>query len=359
MIMTEANPFVAEMLERSAAGYAGHAAALLFERRGGIAERYAPGAFPTWKAHLTQRIIELAAALAVGEQKLFVSRVTWSRKAFVARERDVDDLRASLAALRDVLAEHLPTDTGADCGAYIDAAIAALDDAGVLLEESELDPSVPHDRIALLYLQQVLEGNVADAIATVRRAAENGLDSRGVYLEVLLPAQREIGRLWHLGDVSVAEEHLVSATTQRSMAVLANTAPAAEPNGKTLVAAAVAGNAHDIGLRAVADLFQLEGWRAIFVGSDVPIRDLPSTLTFFEADLLLLGATLSTHVQKVAETIRIVRDRCERDVKIVVGGAAFDEAPDLWRRVGGDGYSPTAGGAVDLGGRLVGLQPAG
>ncbi len=88
------------------------------------------------------------------------------------------------------------------------------------------------------------------------------------------------------------------------------------------------------------------------------MRDLPSTLTFFEADLLLLGATLSTQIQKVAETIRIVRDRCERDVRIVVGGAAFDEAPGLWRRVGSDGYSPTADGAVELGGRLVGLQPA-
>lgn len=356
--MDHANPFVAELLERSAAGYAGHVGALLFERRGGIAERYAPEAFPTWKAHLTQRIIELAAALAVGEPRLFVSRVAWSRKAFVARDREVEDLRASLAALREVLADELPGDAGADCGAYIDAAVAALDDEHAALDDSELDPKVPHDRIALLYLQQVLEGNVADAIATVRRAAENGLEPRGVYLEVLLPAQREIGRLWHLGDVSVAEEHLVSATTQRSMAVLANTAPAAQPNGQTLVAAAVSGNAHDIGLRAIADLFQLEGWRAICVGSDVPMRDLPGTLTFFEADLLLLGATLSTHIQKVAETIRLVRDRCERDVKIVVGGAAFDEAPDLWRRIGGDGYSPTADGAVDLGGRLVGLRPA-
>ncbi len=257
-----------------------------------------------------------------------------------------------------MLADHLPGDAGADCGVFIDAAIAALDDERAVLDDSELDPAVPHDRIALLYLQQVLEGNVADAIATVRRAAENGLDHRGVYLEVLLPAQREIGRLWHLGDVSIAEEHLVSATTQRSMAVLANTAPAVQANGKTLVAAALSGNTHDIGLRAIADLFQLEGWRAIFVGSDVPMRDLPSTLTFFEADLLLLGATLSTQIQKVSETIRLVRDRCERDVKIVVGGAAFDEAPDLWRRIGGDGYSPTADGAVDLAGRLVGLRPA-
>ena len=353
--MNQANPFVAELLERSASGFAGYAAGLLLERNAGIAQRYPPDAFAAWKAHLTQRVIELAAAIAAGEPKLFVARLAWSRKAFLARDREIDDLRRSLEALRDVLSEHLPEDASGDCRAFIDAAIGTLRTSDITPDESELDPRVPHDKIALLYLQQVLEGNVADAISTVNKAAQNGLDSSGVYLEVLLPAQREIGRLWHLGDITVAEEHLVSATTQRSMAVLANTAPDVQPNGKTLVAAAVAGNAHDIGLRALADLYQLQGWRSIFVGSDVPMGDLPGTLTFFNADLLLLGATLSTQIQKVAETIRVVRDRCERDVKIIVGGAAFDEAPDLWRRIGSDGYSPTVDGAVRLGAELVGL----
>lgn len=357
--MNRANPFVAELLERSAAGYAGFATGLLLERVPEIVDAYGADAFTTWKAHMTQRVIELAAALAAGESRLFAARIAWTRKAFIARERNADHLRASLEALRDVLAEHLPGEATSECRGFIDAAIDSLRDPDVGLDESELDPEAPHDKIALRYLQQVLEGNVADAISTVQKAARNGLDHAGVYLEVLLPAQREIGRLWHLGDVTVAEEHLVSATTQRSMAVLANTAPGVAPNGKTVVSAAVAGNAHDIGLRAVADLYQLAGWRSIFVGSDVPTGDLPGTLTFFEADLLLLGATLSTQIQKVAETIRVVRDRCERNVKIVVGGSAFDEAPDLWQRVGGDGYSPTVDGAVAVGARLVGLSSAG
>jgi len=356
--MTQANPFVAELLERGASGFAGYAAGLLLERDEQIKDRYAPDAFGTWKGHLTQRIIELAAALAAGEANLFVARLHWSRKSFEARGLHVDDLRHSLLALRDVMIQNMPKDAGEECNAYIDAALQALEHESPELDESELDPGIPRDRIALRYLQQVLEGNAVGAIDTVKKAASSGLGSAYVYLDILLPAQREIGRLWHLGEVTIAEERLVTATTQRAMAVLSNAESDVAPNGKTIVAAAVAGNFHDVGLRAVTDLFQMQGWRSIFVGTDIPSAELPNTLTYFEADVLLLGATLSTQIQKVAETIRTVRDRCERDVKIIVGGAAFDEAPDLWRRVGSDGYSQTVDGAVELGNKLAGLRAA-
>ncbi|RMF96175.1 MAG: cobalamin B12-binding domain protein, partial [Gammaproteobacteria bacterium] len=50
-----------------------------------------------------------------------------------------------------------------------------------------------------------------------------------------------------------------------------------------------------------------------------------------------------------------VRDRCERDVKILVGGAAFDEAPEIWRKVGADAYGASLDEALAQGRRLVGL----
>jgi methanogenic corrinoid protein MtbC1 len=85
------------------------------------------------------------------------------------------------------------------------------------------------------------------------------------------------------------------------------------------------------------------------------MQDLPSTLIFFEADLLVLTAAMSTQLPRVRYTISAVRDRCERDVKILVGGAAFDEAQDIWRKVGADGYGATIDEALKVGGELVGL----
>jgi methanogenic corrinoid protein MtbC1 len=354
--VNQPNPFLAELLTRSASGYAGYAAGILIEQARTIDKRYGQEAFLSWRKHLTQRVIELSAAVAAGEPKLFVARLMWSKKLFIARHQDVAELEVSLIALSSVLNERLPDIARHDSAEYIDLALRALRENNPEIDVSELNPASPNDRIALEYLQTILEGNIGAAIALVTATNKIGLDPTGVYREVLLPAQREIGRLWHLGDINVAEEHLVTSTTQRCMAILANETNNAPAIGKTVVAAAVAGNVHDVGLRAVTDLFQMAGWRSIFLGADVPIRDLPATLTFFESDLLLLTATLSTQTPKVAETIRIIRDRCERDVKILLGGGAFDEAPLLAERLGADGYAATIDEAVSTGSKLLGLD---
>lgn len=349
------NRFAAELLERGASGYAGFATNLMLEKIPAAKQRYQPDAFATWKTYMTQRILELAAAVNTGESLLFSSRVMWSRKAFLARNQEEDDLAVSLVALREVLAENLPAAAGKEPIDYLDQAIDNLSTARPQLEESELDPQQPNDRLALRYLQGVLEGNVARAIDEVLAASSADTPPMDIYLKVLMPAQREVGRLWHLGDLTIAEEHLVTHATQRAMAALVQSVPQEAANGKTMLAAAVAGNVHDIGLRAVTDVFQLAGWRTIFLGADVPMQELPASLTFFEADLLVLTATLSTQLPRIRYTISAVRDRTERDVKILVGGAAFDEAPNVWRKVGADGYGPTIDEALTVGAKLVGL----
>jgi MerR family transcriptional regulator, light-induced transcriptional regulator len=38
----------------------------------------------------------------------------------------------------------------------------------------------------------------------------------------------------------------------------------------------------------------------------------------------------------------------------MVGGLAFSDAPEIWRKLGADGYAPDARSAVKLGAELVG-----
>ena len=105
--MTDSDPdrFAAELLERGAPSFAGYAATLLLQSDPGIAERFGPDAFGGWKSHLTQRILELTAALRAADSAVFVGRVLWTRKAFQARSRAVEDLQAALESLQqgDVL----------------------------------------------------------------------------------------------------------------------------------------------------------------------------------------------------------------------------------------------------------------
>lgn len=348
--------FAARLLEQGASGLAGFAASLLLEEHPEVEERYAPDAMQTWKGYFRQRLLELAAAVQAGETPLFTARLEWARQAHVARGQQVDDLILGLQALSRVLGEHLPEAARSLPQRMLEEARTQLQQTEPTLDEEGLDPEDPYQRRALEYLHSILEGKGHQAIDDVLTLVQEGASPLDVYLEILLPAQREIGRLWHRGEVNIAEEHLVTSTTERAQSVLVHSAPAVEPNGRTVVAAAVAGDQHDIGLRAVSDAYQLAGWRTLFLGRNMPPRDLAEALGFFDADLLLLTATLTTHLPRVRDTIEAVRQHSGPDVRILVGGATFDESPDLWEKVGADAHAPTIREALDVGARLVGLD---
>ena len=329
--MAETFGFAAEIIRRSAAGYAGNAASLLLERNEDL--RAQTGAFDVWKSHLTQRLLELSAALGAGQPRMFSERVVWSRKTFAARNQDDALIAASLQSLRDTLGESLPAQAATPVQQYLETALDELQSPLPAPDASELDPDNPTDRLVLQYLQSILEGDSLLAQQAVVEAVEQGLPIDEAYVNVLLAAQKEIGRMWHADEVTVAEEHLVSITTAKTMAVLAYSMQRKPDNGATAVTACVAGNAHDIGSRALADLYQLAGWRSIFLGADVPATDLPAMLDAYDATIVCLSGTLSTQIDQVAEAVKLIREHCER------GGALFDETPEVAKTIGADAYT--------------------
>ena len=148
--------------------------------------------------------------------------------------------------------------------------------------ERELLPDTPHGRLASTYLLALLEGDRRSASRTILDAVDSPENVQNIYLRVLLPAQAELGRMWMAGEINVAEEHFASHTTKIVMGQLLSRAEFQPHNGKTVLAAAVAGNRHDIGLQAVADFFDMAGWRTIQLGADVPITDLALATECFD-----------------------------------------------------------------------------
>jgi methanogenic corrinoid protein MtbC1 len=338
------NDMAAELLETSAAGYA---AAALAEMR----KTHPPNDGSTWKAHLTQRVLELAAAVRVAEPALFARRVQWLKRAALARGAGEQDLKRALDSLSAALERELPASLQAAVRPALDLAVRGFD-AGPAAEPHRLDAAQPHQRLALRYLSLCLDGKPQEAIATVLRALDSGQPPSALYTEVLLGAEKEIGELWHVGDVTIAEEHLVSETTRELMARIVARAAPATPDGPALIAASITGNAHDIGLRAAADLFRIAGWRCLYLGANVPAKEIGAFAASSGVALVLLSATLTTQLKALAEAVETVRALAPNS-KILVGGLAFDGVPELWRNLGADAYASTIDSAVDIGAKLV------
>ncbi len=220
-------------------------------------------------------------------------------------------------------------------------------------EPAPVDPPLPPQ--ARAYLEHVLRGERDAAVDVVLDEVARGTDAQDILLDILQPVQVEIGRLWEQGRASVAHEHLCTAVTQLCMSMLWPRLNAgAHDQDRTVVATSVGGEAHEIGVRIVADLLKRDGWRTFYLGAGVPASDVVSMLLEQRADVLAVSATMAGHVPAVRRLVDAVRDDpgCA-DVNIVVGGRPFLVAPRLAKAVGADGLALDAVEAVGVCNALV------
>lgn len=205
------------------------------------------------------------------------------------------------------------------------------------------------------YVEHLLRGDRVGAVALTRRCVTDGMDASAILLDVLEPAQREVGRRWAAGLISVVQEHFCTAVTQFAMTDLYPETFDAEDCSRRLVAVHALGSRHFLGLRMVTDVLECHGWGTSYVGDDIAVETLIALLADERADLLLVSVSMPDQIPAVSAMIRAVRhDPRTRAVKVVVGGRPFLVARDLVDAVGADAWAPDARAAVELCAELVG-----
>ncbi len=118
------------------------------------------------------------------------------------------------------------------------------------------------------YLGLLLAGNRHEASQLVTEAVKDGAPIKTVYIEVFQNSQYEIGRLWQLNEISVAQEHFCTAATQLIISQLYPYMFSHNKNGRRLVVTSTDGDLHELGVRMVADFFKMEGWDTFYLGAN-------------------------------------------------------------------------------------------
>ncbi|MEJ2504114.1 MAG: cobalamin-dependent protein [Gemmatimonadota bacterium] len=357
--MIEPAPGAAREIRRKRADLAEASVDREFRDRPELEARWGPEGRSRCLEDVERHIDYLAEAVGQGSQSLFDDYVAWARLVLDRLGIPASDLRTSLEILRGVLDERLSRAAANRAVVVVDRSLRAL--ASPLSEPACFleDPGNRHRDLARAYLDALLRRDRSTATELVMNAVDGGVPIRAIYLNVFQPIQYEIGRLWQTGQVGVAEEHYCSAATQVIMSMLYPRIFAAVPDAHTMVAACVGGDLHEIGLRMVADFFEMEGWDTTFLGANTPLRSLVAMVEDTRPDLLALSATMAFHVSAVGEVTRAVR-RAAPEVRILVGGYPFRVDPQLWRRVGADGTAQDAEGALRTAAALIeGVDHAG
>ena len=324
-----------------------------FARHPELAERYGKIGREKSLQDAGYHLSFLAQALALHNRAVFVDYIAWVKVMLSQRKVLAADLAFHLECLAGVLREKLPAESGALAAEFVLAAVQAMpampDDLPTFLHVGE-----PMSPLAHQYFAALRRGERHLASKLVLAAVAAGTPVKEIYLHVFQPAQYEIGRLWQTNRISVAQEHYCTAATQLIMSQLYPHVFATAKNGRTLVATCVAGDLHEIGVRMVADFFEMEGWNTFYLGANTPHSSVIATIVECRAEVLAISATISYHVEAVRDLISAVRrDPAVSHVKILAGGYPFNQDPELWRKVGADGSASDAQQAIALANEIV------
>ncbi len=213
----------------------------------------------------------------------------------------------------------------------------------------------PLTALAALYLADVLAGRDSAAEQSVIDALDRGMALADIYVVIIGPVMREVGRRWHANQISVGQEHYVSAAVQTLLGSLYSRFFTGKAKGPVVVVACAQGDLHEIGPRMMADLFQLTGWNSHFLGGDTAPALVASFVEHVDAELVALSAMMTATLPALAAQIALLRVRDGGSKrKILVGGYPFSVDADLWRRVGADGHAVDGYHALELAGALTG-----
>ncbi len=203
------------------------------------------------------------------------------------------------------------------------------------------------DEIQRVFLSLLLHGSTQECITLANNTIQTAHDLKFFYLDVISPAMYRVGQLWESNQVSVADEHVATAIVGRLMAALYPRFALLETTKGKAIVSAGPNEFHELGARMLADFMEMDGWDVTYLGANTSPEKLLETVKSHKPFVINLSVATVFNLDGARQMIQLINeDQKTKDIKIMVGGFAFNGMPDLWKAMGADGYAADAESAL-------------
>lgn len=220
---------------------------------------------------------------------------------------------------------------------------AAVDTGGRISVVARLDPAELLRRFAVLdnapqaALEPILSALDRLDAEEAQRLLALQLSAMGPVTfarEFALPLAHEIGERWVNKRMGIASEHLAMGIL-RSMLGSALTPTAASRLGPTIVFATPTGEPHELGLQSAALTALGAGANPIYLGAELPVKDLVGAVADVGAAVLALSLVTLPKSQ-AAQAVATIRSDLPEQIRLWIGGpgAATITAPSGVEQMG-------------------------
>ncbi len=203
------------------------------------------------------------------------------------------------------------------------------------------------------YLDSLFARDIHKAMRLIKGFLGQGIPVNDIYVDILAESMRRIGELWHESKITVDVEHYCTSATQTTMTQLYLDIFSSKRRGKTILCACPGAELHEMGARMVADIFENDGWDSIYLGAAVPEDYLLSAIEENEPDLVALSVTMPQFLIDCEAAVHAIRQDFP-ELTIAVGGGAFADTHDIWKRWPVDLYTADARELLNRANELAG-----
>lgn len=155
-------------------------------------------------------------------------------------------------------------------------------------------PEALQERIVNELIQSMVDLNLQALEQTLDRyIASKGIEK--AITQIIFPFLEKIGVLWLTNHINPAQEHLVTNIVRQKLIVGIDSVKSMLRSDKTVLLFLPEGEYHEIGLLFVHYMMKSHGVQVIYLGANVPLRDLEYVVQLKKPDFIFSHLTSVTH----------------------------------------------------------------
>jgi MerR family transcriptional regulator, light-induced transcriptional regulator len=221
----------------------------------------------------------------------------------------------------------------------LDYLLGRTDESTPIIIAPRHDNSMADPALSVRYLDAMIRNNIPEAWQILTLSTKTGIPNTSLYDDILAPALSEAGIMWQKGELNIAQEHFISLETERFISLLRQN-PSIRQAGPLIASLAPGEENHQLGIRMVNNALEEAGFNVMFLGSQLPYDNLQFILDHHPVRMIALTASMRGHLNQLQFIMERLRENDRfRHIKVIVGGQAFIHSPELWKKIGADGYA--------------------
>jgi len=172
------------------------------------------------------------------------------------------------------------------------------------------------------FFSHLIKGSRLECADIAVNEFKRNVPVKHIYIQLFERALYKVGRLWEFNKISVATEHMCTATTEFLMNLLYNDIISKNRLDKKVIVSSVENELHQVGAKMVADIYEINGWNSFFLGANTPLNELIRFAGEIRPDNIALSLSVYFHMEYLEKMIVSIMDAFP-GTKIIVGGQAF------------------------------------